>query len=98
VKVSATVELVCISIAQVIERLGDAHLLKLDCEGSEWTILQDAVALRRVKYLTMEYYLWASYPLTDLMERLSTLGLRVTSQEPSGRGLGLTTAERQIKG
>lgn len=33
-------------------------LVKLDCEGAEWSILQDRGAWENVGHLTMEYHLF----------------------------------------
>lgn len=45
------------SLAQVVERIGGAiDLLKLDCEGWEWEIL-DSAASGAVRIVTMEYHL-----------------------------------------
>jgi len=45
------------SLKKAIDRIGGyADLLKLDSEGSEWSILQDKESLKKVKYLSMEYH------------------------------------------
>ena len=48
------------SISKVIRRIahgGIVDLVKLDCEGAEWEILQDSQAMKCVINLTMEYHL-----------------------------------------
>ncbi|SRR5579871_2879743 len=51
-----TVEMRVTAIHDVIDRIGGVvDLLKLDCEGEEWSILEAGIS-RRVRYLTMEYH------------------------------------------
>ncbi len=46
-----------VSLGRAIERIGGkVDLLKLDCEGAEWDILQDRNALGHVSAITMEYH------------------------------------------
>ena len=46
-----------IPLKEVAKRLGgNIDLLKMDCEGSEWLILQDLETLKHVRYLTVEYH------------------------------------------
>ena len=87
-----------IDFESVVKRAGGRiDVLKLDCEGGEWQILSVSEPWQRVRHLTMEYHLWAGYSLADIMERLSTLGFRVTSQVASGLDFGLITADRWVK-
>ena len=46
------------SLATVINRIGHIDILKLDCEGTEWELLEDVESWKHVKSLTMEYHLW----------------------------------------
>lgn len=39
---------------------GKIDLLKMDCEGSEWDILENPKSLRQVDNITLEYHLWAN--------------------------------------
>ena len=46
-----------VSLARAIDRIGgEVDLLKLDCEGAEWEILEAREPLGRVKAITMEYH------------------------------------------
>ncbi|HET7115943.1 MAG TPA: FkbM family methyltransferase, partial [Hanamia sp.] len=46
------------SLATVIKRIGKIDILKLDCEGAEWGLLEDNENWKQVKSLSMEYHLW----------------------------------------
>ncbi len=50
----------CTAYSKAIQRLGNGvDLVKLDCEGAEWELFKDIEVWSQVKYLTMEYHLWA---------------------------------------
>ena len=47
-----------VSLRKAIERIGGSvDLLKIDCEGAEWDMLEDIEPWRRVRHVTMEYHL-----------------------------------------
>lgn len=52
------------SLATVIKRIGAIDILKLDCEGAEWDLLEDKKSWEKIKSLTLEYHLWASPGIT----------------------------------
>lgn len=84
-----------VAFAEVIARLGGAaDLVKLDCEGAEWKILEDAASWQRVRGVTMEFHLWAGYTLAGLHERIRGLGFQITSSQPMGADFGLLRAHR----
>ena len=75
-------ELPMISLDTAVERCGGrVDLLKLDCEGCEWSILENAVGLDAVKEITMEFHLWAKRGSTveDLTSLLTRRGFQVVS-------------------
>lgn len=49
-------------------------LLKVDCEGSEWTILRDPSLLRHTKEFCLEYHLFAGHSLDELRELIEASG------------------------
>jgi FkbM family methyltransferase len=56
---SGTTEIV--SLDSVLKKVeGKIDLLKMDCEGSEWDILENPESLRQVDNVTLEYHLWAN--------------------------------------
>src|ERR1039458_5955086 len=49
------------ALASAIERIGGkVDLLKLDCEGGEWELLEHHDLWKNINRLTMEYHLWAN--------------------------------------
>ena len=67
-------------------------MLKLDCEGGEWSLFEDVESWKRIEALTMEYHLWAKpgSTLDDLRHKLSELGfeiLAVTAAEDGTFGM-----------
>jgi FkbM family methyltransferase len=80
-----------------LERLGGSvDVLKLDCEGAEWQLFEDREVWKMIRYLTMEYHLWA-LPGTEvgkLFDLLETRDLRIQHHLPSPCGsFGLIHAE-----
>ena len=62
-----------ISIASTIQRLGGhIDLLKMDCEGGEWDILQASEALTQVKTIRMEYHLLTRQKTVAAFRALAT--------------------------
>ena len=53
--------------------------LKVDCEGSEWSILQDRTLLERTKVCCLEYHLYDSHSLEELRGLIETASHRVIS-------------------
>jgi FkbM family methyltransferase len=72
----------------------EVDLLKLDCEGSEWEILEDIESMSRIRRLTMEYHLGAHQTVSDLMEKLGKSGFRVEFQRADGPNYGRIWASR----
>jgi FkbM family methyltransferase len=52
-------------------------LVKMDCEGSEWSILQDIEFLKRIKDLRMEYHLYDNHTLQELQDLIERAGHRI---------------------
>ena len=88
-----------ISFAEAVERIGGSvDVLKLDCEGAEWQMFEQAGIWDAVKHLTMEYHLWAmpGSSLDDLFAVLGKLGFVITNHSPSAEGsFGLLQAQRK---
>lgn len=60
------------SFSEVLRRAGGRiDVLKMDCEGAEWDILEDRNSMRFVQSIRMEYHLGRGRALTDFKELVS---------------------------
>ncbi len=87
------VESVC---AEEIGRPGPIDLLKMDCEGGEWSILPSRSLLQRTGRICMEYHVDADHSLADLRRLLADGGheiIHLEDRPESGSGL-LTSVRR----
>ena len=69
----------------MLERAGGTiDILKLDCEGAEWGLFSAPTLWHNVRWLTMEYHLWAKKGSThdDMPGVVQRLGFEVLSQAP----------------
>lgn len=83
-----------IAFSDALQRIGGrADLVKLDCEGAEWDILQDHQSWRRVDFLTMEYHLGADQTHDLIVSVLGRMGFAVHAHQPA-TNFGLVFAER----
>lgn len=71
----------CIAVSEVAEG-HQIDLLKMDCEGSEWSILQNTELLGRTKNFCMEYHLFEGHTLQELQELIEKAGHRVVLVRP----------------
>ena len=55
----------------------EIDLLKMDCEGSEWSILRDSSLLRRTKEFCLEYHLFDGHSLEELRGLIEAAGHRL---------------------
>jgi FkbM family methyltransferase len=84
-----------VAFREAIERIGgEVDLLKMDCEGDEWTLFEDKHSWRHVKHLCMEYHLFhPGHTEQAVQTKLKGLGFEITSFAPI-RHFGLVTASR----
>jgi FkbM family methyltransferase len=77
------------------ENGGNIDLLKLDCEGAEWQILEDHESMRHVKWLVMEYHLFGRPGNTekDIVSLVEQNKFRIL-QMRCDIGFGFIMAER----
>src|SRR4051812_31383614 len=80
-KVDPTGDIPQIAFRRALQRLGGSvdlvksiDLVKLDCEGAEWQILQDAHAWQAVRNLAMEYHLWPNHTHDEIQAVVQQLG------------------------
>ena len=81
--------------ADALARLGGADLVKLDCEGAEWPMLDDPAPWAGVRWLTTEYHLWArpGAKHADAASAMMRLGFKVVRQQTLST-FGLLLARR----
>ena len=88
-----------IGIDKAIERIGGkVDLLKMDCEGAEWLILENKDAWQSINNITMEYHLEKTNPaktVEELKDILKELGFKISFFEigPKGKA-GMLTASK----
>lgn len=73
---------------------GKIDLLKMDCEGAEWDLLDDIETWAGIRSLTMEYHLWARPGMTvkQLEDKLGKLGFRIVTHKALANTYGLISA------
>ncbi|MBO9200149.1 MULTISPECIES: FkbM family methyltransferase [Niastella] len=84
-----------VSFNKVIERAGgQIDLLKLDCEGGEWPLLQMTELWKCVRAITMEYHLWAKPEMTieKLVNELTSMGFEIIKISQLSESFGMLTA------
>ncbi len=57
-------------------------LLKMDCEGSEWSILKEPGLLGRTKDFFLEYHLWDGHTIGELRALVERAGHRISRISP----------------
>lgn len=83
-----------IPLAEAVRRLGGSvDLLKLDCEGAEWDIFEDAQVFRNIVRIRMEYHLTGGKTLSDLESQASKLGFTMVKLEKND-GFGIAWLDR----
>ena len=100
-KVSLNGEIAGTAFKKVIERAGgNIDLLKLDCEGAEWDLLEDADSWEHIRSVTMEYHLSARAGIhhSDMEKIFKKLDFKVLNHNQLSETFGLVTAvNRNIK-
>jgi len=80
---------------EVLARMGGGiDLLKLDCEGAEWEILNDANSLSAVRHVVMEYHLvGGEHSVEELVAIFVAQGFSPTYVKPNS-GFGIACFSR----
>lgn len=71
-----------ISASEVAEG-GQIDLMKMDCEGSEWSILQDKSLLQRTQYFCLEYHLYDNHNIQELQKLIQHSGHQILRISPN---------------
>lgn len=67
-----------VDLATVLERAGgQIDLLKLDCEGAEWKILQPRTEWEYIRNIRLEYHLFHGESVEEARRMLADLGFRI---------------------
>jgi len=84
-----------VSLQTAIARMGGSvDLLKLDCEGAEWSILEHPEAFAAVRCVRLEYHLTQPGHSTErLVEAFDRMGFRCSRLSPN-QGFGLAWFDR----
>jgi len=70
-----------ISLDNAIERIGGSiDILKIDCEGSEWEMFDEAKKWSEISRLTMEYHLFNGQSHNQVSSELRRIGFEVIKQ------------------
>jgi FkbM family methyltransferase len=87
-----------VAFRHCIARLGGiADLVKMDCEGAEWSILLDKDAWAAVRSLAMEYHLVDGRNGQEVATTVNDLGFRILKQTRMGPTWGMLWATRGVK-
>ncbi len=68
----------CVAASEVAEGC-EIDILKMDCEGSEWSILKDPTLLNRSRDFFLEYHLFDDHTVEELRELIAKSNHRITS-------------------
>jgi hypothetical protein len=84
-----------VAFGTAIDRIGGSvDLAKVDCEGAEWLLFQDADNWKSVKNLSLEYHLWPDRTHQEIRDVIQNLGFQIKNQTPI-EDYGLLLASRQ---
>lgn len=89
--------IVAVDLDTVIKRIGGSiDILKMDCEGAEWDIL-NSPGFENVRSITMEYHLWAKpgMKVSEVEKILTSLDYKVIHKSELTDSFGLITAIRE---
>ncbi|GAA0761704.1 FkbM family methyltransferase [Erythromicrobium ramosum] len=96
-----TGEIPMVDFDTVVDRAGGViDLLKLDCEGGEWDILESSASIGKVNNLAMEFHLWArpERTLEDMTDLIKQRGFKIERIERKNlQDFGLIIATRHEK-
>ena len=88
-------EIVQISLGEAVKRIGGrVDLLKMDCEGAEWAMLERPEYFSGVRHLRLEYHLSDGRDHFTAYRLLEQIGFSVTDHQIAGTTYGLLSATK----
>jgi len=85
-----------VAFSRCMERLGGrADVVKMDCEGAEWDILEDIRSWGHVRFVAMEIHRRQSHAENECGSILEDMGFRLLTPSLRGRHHHLVWAERE---
>jgi FkbM family methyltransferase len=95
-KTGQAITAAAIDLDSVLRRFGHIHILKLDCEGSEYPILMTCTELHRVEHILGEYHhVNAEWSIDGLKRHLESVGFEVYRIIPHEKTHGNFWARRK---
>jgi len=92
-------EIAQVPFSTCLERLGGrADVVKMDCEGAEWEILEDHDSWRNVRFVAMEVHRHRSHAERECGDMLRAMGFNILEPGLRGPDYHLVWAERQRRG
>jgi hypothetical protein len=85
-----------ISFKRLIQRVGTIDILKIDCEGAEWELLEDIELWKNIKAVTMEYHLMGGYDLKILLKLFQKISFRLIHHRVLTSNQGVIVAINNI--
>jgi len=74
-----------VALERALQRLGGtADLAKIDCEGAEWDLFRAEKCWSRIREVRMEYHLWKTREVGEVLRILDRLNFAVNKHESSG--------------
>ncbi len=85
-----------LSFEKAVEKLkNNIDLLKMDCEGAEWDILQATDVWKKIKNLELEYHLYKKgQTLEKIQNMIKQMGFKIIKCKPTNQYYGNLTAIR----
>lgn len=84
-----------VSLRRAVARLGgQVDFAKVDCEGAEWELFQDADAWTFIRQVAMEYHVSEGRSHAGACDALERLGYTVTRHDPAAPHFGMIHAHR----
>jgi FkbM family methyltransferase len=69
-----------IDLKEAVQRIGGyVDVLKIDCEGCEWSLFDDMAIWQSIKTVTMEYHLDNGHTVNEIKQSLKKLGFKILS-------------------